>query len=67
LELILNIYFKKLDRTFLKTHEKSDLYEYVLMKLVKGVENENYILKAGNGLIKDSLISEMGVFGVLIG
>ena len=56
-----------MDRTFLKTHEKSDLYEYVLMKLVKGVENENYILKAGNGLIKDSLISEMGVFGVLIG
>ena len=37
------------------------------MKLVKGVENENYALKAGKNLIKQKMISEMGVFGVLIG
>lgn len=46
---------------------KNELIEYVLMKLVKGVEQENYILKPGLDLIKESLISEMGVFGVLIG
>ncbi len=43
------------------------MIEYVLMKLVKGVERENYILKPGQELVKESLISEMGVFGVLVG
>lgn len=37
------------------------------MKLVKGVEHENYILKPGLSLVQEALISEMGVFGVLIG
>jgi hypothetical protein len=51
----------------LDTNDKHELLGYVLMRLIKGVENENYMLKPGFGLIKSSLISEMGVFGVLIG
>jgi hypothetical protein len=51
----------------METCVKSDLAEYVLMRLVKGVENENYLVKPGVDLVKEKLISEMGVFGVLIG
>ena len=51
----------------METCVKSDLAEYVLMRLVKGVQNENYLVKPGVDLVKEKLISEMGVFGVLIG
>lgn len=51
----------------MESHSDTDLQGYVLMRLVKGVENENYLLKPGENLVKMNLISEMGVFGVLIG
>jgi hypothetical protein len=51
----------------METHNETDLQEYVLMRLVRGVQNENFLMKAGGRLVKEKLISEMGVFGVLIG
>jgi hypothetical protein len=54
-------------RAFLDKNGERELISYVLMRLVKGVENENYMLKPGKQLAKESLVSEMGVFGVLIG
>jgi hypothetical protein len=46
---------------------KEHLKAYILMKIVKGLQSENYIMRAGSSLVKDSLISEIGVFGILIG
>ncbi len=58
---------KYANRKFMETHNETDLQEYVLMRLVRGVQNENFLMKAGGRLVKEKLISEMGVFGVLIG
>ena len=40
---------------------------YILMKLVKPHINLNYIVKANTKVEKKKLISEIGIFGVLIG
>ena len=57
----------KKKRKFMDTHKEKDLQEYVLMRLVKGVETENYLIKPNSNLIKEKLIGECGIFGVLIG
>ena len=47
--------------------DKSELMGYILMKLVDPHVNENYIIKTGREFIhKEGLISELGVFGVII-
>lgn len=46
--------------------DKSDLKGYILMKLIKPYLNQNFIIKHSSDVIKDDLISELGIFGVII-
>jgi hypothetical protein len=57
-----------INRKFVQTlNDKNDLMGYILMKLVKPSINLNYIVKANTKVEKKKLISEIGIFGVLIG
>lgn len=47
-------------------NDKTELMGYILMKLVKPYLNENYIVKTNSPVEKQNLISEIGIFGVLI-
>jgi hypothetical protein len=40
---------------------------YILMKLVKPAVNQNFIIKTNKSTLeKENLISEMGIFGLVI-
>ena len=41
---------------------------YILMRLVKSIPQENYIVKVNTPVKKyDNLVNEIGIFGVIIG
>ena len=64
-----NIYRQDI-KTFLNNCvgiNKNELMAYILMKLVKPCINKNYIIKTNSHIEQMNLISEIGIFGVLIG
>lgn len=61
-----NIYKEDIKKFVETLSDKKELMGYILMKLVKPYTAENYVIKAGNNIRKEILISEMGVFGVYI-
>lgn len=62
-----NIYKEDIKKFVQTLNDKNDLMGYILMKLVKPSINLNYIVKANTKVEKKKLISEIGIFGVLIG
>lgn len=61
-----NVYKSDIKTFYENLADKSDLKGYILMKLIKPYLNQNLIVKPLSAVIKDDLISEMGVFGVII-
>lgn len=63
-----NIYRQDIKKFINKSlNDKNELMGYILMKLVKPCINKNYIIKTNSVIEKMNLISEIGIFGVLIG
>lgn len=47
--------------------DKTDLYGYILMRLVDPFTSENYIIKTNKTTYEtETLISELGIYSVLI-
>ena len=62
-----NIYRQDIKNFINKSlNDKNELMGYILMKLVKPCINKNYIIKTNSTIEKMNLISEIGIFGVLI-
>ena len=58
--IILRMFNESLD-------DKSTLASYVLMERIQAVDHINYIIRPNKTLIKERVITELGLFGVYIG
>lgn len=62
-----NIYGEDIKKFYTDLEDKNDLRGYILMRMIEPFVSQNYVIKTNKTVYeKENLISELGIFGVVI-